>query len=129
MQPRVLICDDALFMRSLVASVLRGAGYEIVGEASTGGEAVARFDELRPDVMTMDLLMPEMGGIDAIRAIRAKHPDARIAVCSAMGQERLIQEAREAGACAFLVKPFTPEAMLAAVAQALGSGPQVEAAV
>jgi len=118
-----------MFMRSVVASVLSGAGYEIVGEASTGAEAVARYDELRPDVITMDLLMPEMGGLDALKAIRAKHPDARIVICSAMGQEHLMAQARAAGARGFVVKPFKPEAMLAAVEAALQAAPGAEAAV
>jgi len=129
MPRQVLICDDAMFMRSVVASVLSGAGYEIVGEASTGAEAVARYDELRPDVITMDLLMPEMGGLDALKAIRAKHPDARIVICSAMGQEHLMAQARAAGARGFVVKPFKPEAMLAAVEAALQAAPGAEAAV
>jgi two-component system chemotaxis response regulator CheY len=126
MPRQVLICDDAMFMRSVVASVLTGAGYEIVGEAATGAEAVARFRELRPDVMTMDLLMPEMGGLDALRAIRAADPNARVVICSAMGQERLMQEARAAGACGFVVKPFEPDALLAAVEKALTTAPSPE---
>lgn len=129
MPRQVLICDDAMFMRSVVASVLSGAGYEIVGEASTGAEAVTRYDELRPDVVTMDLLMPEMGGLDALRAIRATHPDARIVICSAMGQEHLMEQARAAGARGFVVKPFKPEAMLAAVDEALRPAPSAEAVV
>jgi len=127
MPRQVLICDDAMFMRSVVASVLSGAGYEIVGEASTGAEAVTRYDELRPDVITMDLLMPEMGGLDALKAIRAKHPDARVVICSAMGQEHLMEQARAAGARGFVVKPFKPEAMLAAVEEALRAVPGTEA--
>ncbi|MDP2482553.1 MAG: response regulator [Candidatus Palauibacterales bacterium] len=128
MRRQVLICDDAMFMRSVVASVLSGAGYEIVGEAATGAEAVTRFQELRPHVMTMDLLMPEMGGLDALKAIRAIDPEARIVICSAMGQEHLMQQATAAGACAFVVKPFKPEALLAAVDQALAHGTNLEGA-
>jgi len=128
MRRQVLICDDAMFMRSVVASVLSGAGYEIVGEAATGAEAVTRFQELRPHVMTMDLLMPEMGGLDALKAIRAIDPDARIVICSAMGQEHLMEQAKQAGACAFVVKPFKPEALLAAVDQALANGTNLEGA-
>jgi len=127
MRRQVLICDDAMFMRSVVASVLTSAGYDVVGEAATGVEAVARFDELRPDVMTMDLLMPEMGGLDAVRAIREKHPDARIVICSAMGQEHLMVQAEAAGARAFVVKPFKPEALITAVEQALAPAPGVGA--
>jgi two-component system chemotaxis response regulator CheY len=128
MRRKVLICDDAMFMRSVIASVLSGAGYEVVGEAATGVEAVARYQALRPDVMTMDLLMPEMGGIDAARAIRAADPEARIVICSAMGQEHLMQQALSAGARAFVVKPFKPEALLSAVATALGEAGGLEGA-
>jgi two-component system chemotaxis response regulator CheY len=122
MRHQVLICDDAMFMRSVIASVLTSAGYEVVGEASTGDEAVARFAELRPAVVTMDLLMPGMGGLDALKAIRATNPDARIVICSAMGQEPLMRQALNAGAAAFVVKPFKSEALLEAVGQALQGG-------
>ena len=119
MRHQVLICDDAMFMRSVISSVLTSAGYEVVGEAATGDEAVARYTELRPDVVTMDLLMPGMGGLDALKAIRATSPDARIVICPAMGQEPLIQQALNAGAAAFVVKPFKSEGLLEAVAKAL----------
>jgi two-component system chemotaxis response regulator CheY len=119
MRHQVLICDDAMFMRSVISSVLTSAGYEVVGEAATGDEAVARYTELRPDVVTMDLLMPGMGGLDALKAIRAATPDARIVICSAMGQEPLMQQALEAGAAAFIVKPFKSDALLEAVTKAL----------
>jgi two-component system chemotaxis response regulator CheY len=119
MRRTVLICDDAMFMRSVIASVLSKAGYDVVGEAATGVEAVTRYRTLRPDVMTLDLLMPEMGGIDALCAIMAGDPEARIVICSAMGQEHLMQQARDAGARAFLVKPFRHEALVAAVENAI----------
>jgi two-component system chemotaxis response regulator CheY len=128
MPRQVLICDDAMFMRSVVASVLTGAGYEVAGEAATGAEAVARYRELRPDVMTLDLLMPEMGGLDALRVIRTEHPDARIVICTAMGQDHLMRQAKDAGARAFVVKPFKPEALLAAVAEALAPATGLEGA-
>src|SRR3990172_393983 len=89
----VLICDDALFMRSMLADILRGAGFEILGEAQTGAEAVKRYNELRPDLVTMDIVMPDMGGIDAVRAIIAVDPDAKVLMCSAMGQQALVVEA------------------------------------
>jgi two-component system, chemotaxis family, chemotaxis protein CheY len=116
----VLICDDALFMRSMLAEILQGAGFEVVGEARTGVEAVARYRELHPDLVTMDIVMPDMGGIDAVRAIIRDHPQARILMCSAMGQQALVIEAIQAGARDFVVKPFQPSRVLEAVQRALG---------
>lgn len=126
MPRQVLICDDAMFMRSVIASVLTGAGYAIAGEAGSGADAVAQFKALAPDLVTMDLIMPEMGGIDAVRAIHGLDPQARIIVCSAMGQEPLVKQAIEAGAAGFVVKPFTPETLLAAVEKAFAGAPAAE---
>jgi two-component system, chemotaxis family, chemotaxis protein CheY len=116
----VLICDDATYMRTLVGDILKRAGYDIVGEASSGVQAVEKFSELRPDLVTMDILMPGMGGIDAVREIKKIDPQARILMCSAMGQHGLITEALEAGASDFIVKPFQPSGMLEAVQRVLG---------
>jgi two-component system, chemotaxis family, chemotaxis protein CheY len=115
----VLICDDALFMRTMLGTILKQADFEIVGEAQTGQEAVTKYDELRPALVTMDIVMPDMGGIDAVREIVRRHPDARILICSAMGQQALVQEALEAGARDFVVKPFHPSRVLEAVQRAL----------
>ena len=114
-----LICDDALFMRTMVGDILQQAGYTVVGEASTGAEAVARYRELRPDFVTMDIVMPDMGGIDAVRAIKAEDPAARVVMCSAMGQQALVVEAIQAGAREFVVKPFQPSRVLEAVERVL----------
>lgn len=116
----VLICDDALFMRSMLGDILRGAGFDVVGEAQTGTEAVKQYDDLRPDLVTMDIVMPDMGGIDAVRAIMKEHPHARILMCSAMGQQALVIEAIQAGARDFVVKPFQPSRVLEAVQRVLG---------
>ena len=115
----VLICDDALFMRTMVGDILQQAGYSVVGEAATGAEAVERYRALRPDFVTMDIVMPDMGGIDALRAIRAEHPEARVLMCSAMGQQALVVEAIQAGAREFVVKPFQPSRVLEAVERVL----------
>jgi two-component system chemotaxis response regulator CheY len=117
---RILICDDAIFMRTMIADILVGAGYEVVGEAESGLQAVDRYKALRPDLVTMDIVMPDMGGIDAVRAIIAADPAARILMCSAMGQQALVVEAIQAGAKDFVVKPFQPARVLEAVQRVLG---------
>ncbi|MFS8637423.1 MAG: response regulator [Gemmatimonadota bacterium] len=116
----VLICDDAIFMRSMIADILKQAGFEVVGEAETGAEAVARYRELKPDLVTMDIVMPDMGGIDAVRQIMAEDPNAKVLMCSAMGQQALVVEAIQAGARDFVVKPFQPSRVLEAVQRVLG---------
>ena len=119
MSQTVLICDDAIFMRTLVRDILAQAGFEVIGEAETGVEAVAKYQELRPDLVTMDIVMPDMGGIDAVRQICKADPDARILMCSAMGQQALVVEAIQAGAKDFGVKPFQPSRVLEAVQRVL----------
>jgi two-component system chemotaxis response regulator CheY len=116
----VLVCDDAIFMRSLISDILSGSGYEVVGHAETGAQAVERFQQLRPDLVTMDIVMPDMGGIDAVKEITKIDPGARILMCSAMGQQALVVEAIQAGAKDFVVKPFQPARVLEAVARVLG---------
>ncbi len=120
MQRTVLICDDAIFMRTVLGDILREAGFDVVGEAETGTEAVAKYRELQPDLVTMDIVMPDMGGIDAVREIIKEHPKARIVMCSAMGQQALVVEAIQAGARDFIVKPFQPARVLEAVQRVLG---------
>ena len=120
MAKRVLICDDAIFMRTMIADILTGAGYEIAGEAESGLQAVERFKALSPDLVTMDIVMPDMGGIDAVKAIIEVNPAAKILMCSAMGQQQLVVEAIQAGAKDFVVKPFQPARVLEAVERVLG---------
>jgi two-component system, chemotaxis family, chemotaxis protein CheY len=115
----VLVCDDALFMRTMVSDILRQAGLEVVGEAETGAQAVSQFKALRPDLVTMDIVMPDMGGIDAVREILKEDPQARVLMCSAMGQQALVVEAIQAGARDFVVKPFQPSRVLEAVQRVL----------
>jgi len=115
----VLICDDALFMRTLVGDILQQAGFEVVGEAETGLQAVEKYKQLRPDLVTMDIVMPEMGGIDAVREITTYDPEARVLMCSAMGQQALVVEAIQAGAKEFVVKPFQATRVLEAVQRVL----------
>ena len=116
----VLICDDTAFMRLMVGDILRKAGFEIVGEAETGTQAVEKYKQLKPDLVTMDIVMPEMSGIDAARAICGEDPKAKIIMCSAIGQQSLVVEAIQAGAKDFVVKPFQPSRVLEAVQRVLG---------
>ena len=119
MSHRVLICDDAIFMRTMVADILQQAGFEVVGEAETGLQAVEKYKQLRPDLVTMDIVMPDMGGIDAVREITKFDANAKVLMCSAMGQQALVVEAIQAGAKDFVVKPFQPERILDAAAKAV----------
>ena len=120
MAQTVLICDDAIFMRSMLGDILRQAGFSIVGEASSGAQAVEQYRALKPDLVTMDIVMPDMTGIDAVREIVQEFPEAKILMCSAMGQQALVIEAIQAGARDFVVKPFQPSRVLEAVQRVLG---------
>jgi two-component system chemotaxis response regulator CheY len=116
----VLVCDDAIFMRTMITDILTQAGYEVIGEAESGAQAVEKFRQLRPDLVTMDIVMPDMGGIEAVREICKESPEAKILMCSAMGQQALVVEAIQAGAKDFVVKPFQPSRVLEAVQRLLG---------
>ncbi len=120
MSHTVLIVDDAIFMRTMVGDILTQAGFEIIGEAETGLQAIEKYQQLRPDLVTMDIVMPDMGGIDAVREICKQDPQAKILMCSAMGQQALVVEAIQAGAKDFVVKPFQPSRVLEAVQRVLG---------
>jgi two-component system chemotaxis response regulator CheY len=115
----VLVCDDAIFMRTMISDILSQAGFEVVGEAESGIQAVEKYRELKPDLVTMDIVMPDMGGIEAVREICKADPDAKILMCSAMGQQALVVEAIQAGAKDFVVKPFQPSRVLEAVQRVL----------
>ncbi len=121
MEPlRVLIVDDALFMRAMIRDILEQTGrFAVVGEASNGIEALALFRELRPDLVTMDIVMPEMDGIQATREILRLDPGATIVICSALGQEDLVIESIAAGARDFIVKPFAVEKVMQVLATLL----------
>ena len=116
---RVLVADDAAFMRKMVSDALVSGGHEVVGEAANGVEAVAQFRELRPDAMTLDITMPEMDGITALKEVLAFDPGAKIVMCSALGQESKVLESIKAGAKDFVVKPFQAERVLDALGKAL----------
>ena len=120
MSHTVLVCDDAIFMRTMISDILTQAGFEVIGEAENGVQAVERYDQLKPDLVTMDIVMPDMGGIEAVREICQKDPEAKVLMCSAMGQQALVVEAIQAGAKDFVVKPFQPSRVLEAVQRVLG---------
>ncbi len=116
---RVLIADDASFMRQMIREIIEPEGYEVVGEATNGIEAVEQFETLKPDLVTMDIVMPKRSGIDAVKGILAAHPDACVVMCSALGQETLVMEALQAGATDFIVKPFKPDNVIATLQKIL----------
>jgi two-component system chemotaxis response regulator CheY len=116
---RILIVDDAAFMRMMLKDILTKNGYVVVGEAENGIAAINKYKELRPDLVTMDITMPEMDGITALREIRKFDADAKVIMCSAMGQQAMVIDSIQAGAKDFIVKPFQPERVLEAVAKAI----------
>lgn len=116
---RVLIVDDAAFMRMMLRDILSKNGFEVVGEAENGKVAVQMYGELKPDVVTMDITMPEMDGIAAVQAIKASDPNAKVVMVSAMGQQAMVIEAIRSGAADFIVKPFQPDRVLEALGKAL----------
>lgn len=119
---RVLVVDDAVFMRSMICEILTRTGrFEIIAQAANGQEAVDRFKELRPDLVTMDIVMPEMDGIEATKEILRLDPNATIVICSALGQEALVIESIAAGARDFIVKPFAPDKVLAVLETVLSA--------
>ena len=120
MAKNVLICDDAAFMRMMIKDILTKNGYNIAGEAENGMKAVEKYNETKPDLVLMDITMPEMDGIQALKQIRATDPNACIIMCSAMGQQAMVIEAIQSGAKDFIVKPFQAERVLEAVKKVVG---------
>jgi two-component system chemotaxis response regulator CheY len=116
---RVLVVDDAAFMRKVVSDALASGGHDVIGEAGNGVEAIDRFRELRPDLTMLDITMPEKTGLEALADIMAIDPSARVLMCSALGQESKVIESIKLGAKDFVVKPFAPERLLEAVGKAL----------
>lgn len=116
---RILVVDDAAFMRMMIKDILTKNGFEVVGEASDGAQAFEKYQELRPDLVTLDITMPEMDGIEALKKIRGVDPTARVIMCSAMGQQAMVIDAIQAGAKDFIVKPFQADRVIEAVKKAL----------
>ena len=121
MLARILIVDDMKFIRETLHQLFSQNNYQVVGEAETGKEAVQLYRELLPDLVTMDLTMPEMSGLEAIKMIRSEFPEAKVIMCSAMGQKKVIMEAIESGAKDYIVKPFNDLQVIEAINRALKS--------
>jgi two-component system chemotaxis response regulator CheY len=120
MAKRVLICDDAAFMRMMIKDILTKNGYEIAAEAENGVKAVEKYNETKPDLVMMDITMPEMDGIQALKKIKEADAGANIIMCSAMGQQAMVIESIQSGARDFIVKPFNQDRVLEAVKKAVG---------
>lgn len=119
MAHRILIVDDAAFMRMMIKDILVKNGFEVVAEAQDGVQAVEKYQELTPDLVTMDITMPEKDGIAALKEIKALNPDAIVLMCSAMGQQAMVIDAIQAGAKDFIVKPFQADRVIEAIQKAL----------
>jgi len=120
MANRILIVDDAAFMRMMIRDILTKNGYEVVGEAQDGAQAIEKYKELQPDLITMDITMPEMDGIAALKEIRKLDSNAKVIMCSAMGQQAMVIDAIQAGAKDFIVKPFQADRVIEAIKKTLG---------
>lgn len=120
MGKRILISDDAAFMRMMIKDILSKNGYEIAGEAENGIQAIEKYSELKPDLVLMDITMPEMDGIQALKAIKKLDPNSCVVMCSAMGQQAMVIEAIQSGAKDFIVKPFQADRVIEAVQKAIG---------
>ena len=116
---KVLVVDDAVFMRRMLTDILTEGGYEVAGEAANGKEGVEQYKKVKPDIVTMVIIMPEMGGIESVKEIMKHDEKAKIVMVSAMGQQQLVVEAIQAGAKDFIVKPFESSRVLSAVERAL----------
>jgi len=117
---KILVVDDAAFMRMMLKDILAKNGFEIVGEAANGNEAVEIYQALSPDLVTMDITMPQCDGISALKQIMGVNKAAKVIMCSAMGQQAMVIEAIQAGARDFIVKPFQPDRVVAAIQKVLG---------
>ena len=115
MAKNILIVDDAAFMRMMIKDILTKNGYNVVGEAENGAKAIEKYGELKPDLVLMDITMPEVDGIAALKKIKGSDPNALIIMCSAMGQQAMVIESIQAGAKDFIVKPFKPDRVLKTV--------------
>ena len=120
MAKNILICDDAAFMRMMIKDILTKNGYVVVGEAENGAKAVEKYNETKPDLVLMDITMPEMDGIQALKKIKEGDPDATVIMCSAMGQQAMVIESIQSGAKDFIVKPFQADRVLEAVKKVVG---------
>ena len=120
MAKNILVVDDAAFMRMMIKDILTKNGYNVAGEAENGAKALEKYNEVKPDLVLMDITMPEVDGIQALKNIKAADPNAKVIMCSAMGQQAMVIESIQAGAKDFIVKPFQPDRVLEAVKKVIG---------
>ena len=120
MGKNILICDDAAFMRMMIKDILTKDGYTVIGEAANGAEGVEKYSQLKPDLVMMDITMPEMNGIEALKKIKEGDASANVIMCSAMGQQAMVIEAIQSGAKDFIVKPFQADRVLEAIKKVVG---------
>lgn len=120
MANKILVVDDAAFMRMMIKDILTKNGFEVVGEAHDGAQAIEKFKECSPDLVTMDITMPEMDGISALKEIKKLDSNAKVIMCSAMGQQAMVIDAIQAGAKDFIVKPFQADRVIEAIKKTLG---------
>ncbi|WP_071459455.1 response regulator [Bacillus massilinigeriensis] len=116
---RILVVDDAAFMRMMIKDILTKNGFEVVAEAADGAQAIEKYKEFQPDLVTMDITMPEMDGIQSLKEIRKINPNAKVIMCSAMGQQAMVIDAIQAGAKDFIVKPFQADRVIEAISKSL----------
>jgi two-component system, chemotaxis family, chemotaxis protein CheY len=119
MANRILVVDDAAFMRMMIKDILTKNGFEVVAEAADGLQALEKFKEYQPDLVTMDITMPEMDGITSLKEIKKINPNAKVIMCSAMGQQAMVIDAIQAGAKDFIVKPFQADRVIEAISKTL----------
>ena len=120
MAKNILVVDDAAFMRMMIKDILTKNGYNVAGEAENGAKALEKYNEVKPDLVLMDITMPEVDGIQALKNIKAADPNAKVIMCSAMGQQAMVIESIQAGAKDFIVKPFQPDRVLEAIKKVVG---------
>lgn len=120
MGQKILVVDDAAFMRMMIKDILTKNGFDVVAEAENGAQAIEMYNEHHPDLVTMDITMPEMDGITALKEIKKMHKDAKVIMCSAMGQQAMVIDAIQAGAKDFIVKPFQADRVIEAIKKTLG---------
>ena len=123
MKNRILIVDDSFYMRTMLKNMLTDAGYEVVGEAANGQQALEMAADTKPDLITLDVILPDNTGLDVLKGIRLDQPEVKVVMCSAVGQEVIVNEALESGATAYIVKPFSEEKVLEIVGSALQESP------
>ena len=119
MNKRILIVDDSFYMRTMLKNMLTDAGYEVVGEAANGAQALEMATSTKPDLITLDVILPDNTGLDVLKSLRQIQPNAKVVMCSAVGQEVIVTEASESGALAYIVKPFSEEKVLEIVGSAV----------